>query len=859
MKKILALTTMNNTAALREALQKIKEDYGEIVKLTKIFLDDYEVSNVSLKSIEDEINSSAVILVDIRGDTRIGRELPSMLNDKGKTVIVLVGGGQEILKLTKMGNFAGEMIFKNNKDREFNIHSYIKAKKFSELTKKLGAFMPFGRLKDMRNWVLCQEYYGEGDPENIKNLILFLLKHYAHTKQIHKVPPPKKQPPYGLYLPDKGMFDNLMPYKKEINFDSKKPTIGILLYGGMHFSDTKPVADAIFKHLKGDVNLISIFSRTEHNIDALNKYLKDIDILLNLQYFRLHGGPFGGEPEPTYKFFKETSAPMLLPLRAFTTEIKDWREGKTGMNPIEIMLGVTLPELDGGVEPIFVAGLEGLDEPLLGKTKQIEVLDERIIKLCERTKRWLSLRRKSNHEKRVAIIVYNYPPGEENLASAGYLDVFESLRIFMESLKDGGYKLDVPEGSLKDFFFANGLFNSPNYLQKSGLKIPKESYLAWFKNLPENIRTNVIKHWGEPPGNIMVEGDFILIPAAILNNILIGVQPTRGVHEDADKAYHDKDLPPHHQYLAFYYFLEHQFKADAVIHFGTHGTLEFTKGKEIALSSECFPDILIGNIPHIYYYWIGNTSESTIAKRRAYAICISHASPPMKSSGLYEKYIVLEDLISQFEANNDDNTMKLIHEIAEELHMPLQISSLRSELLKMKRRLIPYGLHIMDRIPSSEEMIDYLLGVLRIDREFQSILKILAEKRGLIWEEIKQSKLADELEEQAKNLIKEIRDNRSTNELPEGYKEFVTKIIDKLRSPTEREGLLQVLEGRYIMPSRGGDPIRDPDVYPSGRAMYAFDPRLIPTVTAEIRGRKSAELLIESYISKHGKYPESVV
>ena len=134
----------------------------------------------------------------------------------------------------------------------------------------------------------------------------------------------------------------------------------------------------------------------------------------------------------------------------------------------------------------------------------------------------------------------------------------------------------------------------------------------------------------------------------MLGNIFLGIQPARGVHEDPDKAYHDKELPPHHQYLAYYFYLQKVFQPDAILHFGMHGTLEFTKGKEVALSSECYPDILIGAIPHIYYYWIGNTSEATIAKRRSYALCISHASPAMRPSGLYERYVVLEDLIREY-------------------------------------------------------------------------------------------------------------------------------------------------------------------------------------------------------------------
>jgi len=858
MKKILALTTINNTVALKEAVEKIREEYGDIVEVRKIYFDDYENPDVSLEPIEKEIESSDIILVDIRGDIRIGRELPKMLEGKDKTVVVLVGGSHHIFALTKMGKFRGDIIFQPGREKEFNIHSYIKAKKFSELAKKLGKIIPFGMIKDMRNWILAQEYYAEGDAENLKNLILFLLKNYAGVREIKKVPPPKPMPPYGLYIPKVGICEDIEEYKRKMKFDPSKPTVGILLYGGMHFDDTRPVADALYEYLKNDVNFIFLFSKVEYNIEALNKYLKDADLILNCQYFRIHGGPYGGEPEPTYEFLQKVDVPLLIGLRAYETDIDKWKESKQGLNPLEIVLGITLPELDGAIEPIFVAGLESFKDPVLGKVKQVKVLEDRIEKLGKRIKNWLSLRSKPNSEKRIAIITYNYPPGEDNLASAGYLDVFESMKVFLEKLKERGYDVRIPKESLKELFLSSGIVNSPNYVQKSGIKIPVDKYISWFRTLPDAVQKEVIKHWGEPPGNIMVDKGYILIPGVILGNVFLGVQPSRGVHEDPDKSYHDKDLPPHHQYLAYYLFLQKELRADAIIHFGMHGTLEFTKGKEVALSSECFPDILVGDMPHIYYYWIGNTSESTIAKRRSYAICISHASPPMKTSGLYEKYIVLEDLLNQYEEDEDERTLEMIKDIAEELHLPSDPRELRRELYKMKRRLIPYGLHVMDRKPTREELLDYLLGVLRIDREYPSILKLVAEKEGLSWEEVKETKLADEIETRAKEIIREILDGREPKWLPDGYGKFVRNIVENIQKSRESENLLRALEGKYIFPARGGDPIRDPYVYPSGRAMYAFDPRLIPTVAAEVRGRKAADMLINSYLKKYGRYPETV-
>ena len=315
---------------------------------------------------------------------------------------------------------------------------------------------------------------------------------------------------------------------------------------------------------------------------------------------------------------------------------------------MEIILGVTLPELDGAIEPVFTSGLEIKDDPDLGEIRIISTVPDRVEKLTKRILNWIKLRRKDNSEKKIALLTYNYPSGEENLANAGYLDVFASLEIFLQKLKENNYQVEIPESKLKDLFLSESILNSPNYLKKSGILIPVDEYKEWFSELPIEVQQDVTGSWGEAPGDIMVENGCFLIPGIELGHIFLGVQPSRGVHEDPEKAYHDKQLPPHHQYLAFYHYLENHFEADAVLHFGTHGTLEFTPGKEVGMSSKCYPDILIGNLPHLYYYWVGNTSESTIAKRRSYAQCISHASPNMKSSDLYEDYLILEELISQY-------------------------------------------------------------------------------------------------------------------------------------------------------------------------------------------------------------------
>ncbi len=857
--RILLLSTINNTLSLREAVGMVRREYGDIVRVQKVYFDDYEKGDVSLEPLERAISGSDIILVDVRGETRVGRELPRMLaGSKNKTIVTLIGGSSHIFALTRMGRFDGSRVFTPEREKEFDIHSYMKARKFSAIVRRLGAIVPVGMLKDMRNWVLAQEYYTEGDAENLKNLILFLLKHYACVKQIGKVPAPVRRPAIGLYVPGEGVCENLDVYKHRIGFSSHKPTVGVLLYGGMHFDDTRPVAEALYAELKEDVNLIFAFSKVEHNIEAVNKYLKDVDLFVNMQYFRLHGGPYGGEPEPTYEFLSKLNAPYIVPVRTYETDRKKWEEEPAGMSPLEIVLNMTLPEIDGAIEPVFVACLESEDDELLGKVKKVKVLEDGVRALAARIKRWLHLRFASNSEKRIAVITYDYPPGEYSIGEAGYLDVFKSLRVFLEKLGEEGYKVDLPDRPLEELFLAEGIVNSPAYVRKSRLRVPLDKYLQWFRALPVKVQKEVVSHWGPPPGDIMVDGTDILIPGVVLGNIFLGVQPARGVHEDPEKAYHDRELPPHHQYLAYYMFLEREFRADAIIHFGMHGTLEFTKGKEAALSRECYPALLIGSMPHIYYYWIGNTSESTIAKRRSLALCVSHASPPMRCAGLYGEYLVLENLLNEYDTTRDEKVLQEIKDVVNHLHMEPDVETLRKRLFKMKRTLITRGLHIMDRKPSSEDLEEFLLAVLRIDRDVPSLFRFLAERKGTEWGKIKNTHAEHELENTARKVITAVLNGRAPEWLPKDYVAFINQVAAATRDFCESRALLDALCGRFVMPARGGDPVRDPEVYPAGRAMYAFDPRLVPTVTAEARGRQAAEMLLNAYRKREGRWPETV-
>ncbi len=866
MVRFLLFSTMDNTRELREAVSELKIEHGNILSLRKIYLHDLEKGQISLDEVERELQTSQIILVDIRGQSGISDFLQKLLPQTKATIVVLIGGSSQIFALTRMGSFKGSDIFKG--DRQMDVESFIKARKFSELTKKIGSVFPLGKLKDMRNWIIAQEYYSNYGKENIKGLLLFLLREYGGIKVRH-VPPPQKTLDFGIWWPEKGFYSELSQFQREIKWDNSRPTIGIFFYGQMHFEDCTPMVREFITAVGDRTNIIPVFSRVEYNLEAISKYFLSsgtpvIDLVVNMQYFRLHGGPYGGTPEPTYDLLQRLNVPVLTGFHLYTTEIEEWRRS-TRVNPLEVVLGVVLPELDGCIEPLVVAGLVSLgrDESILAEVKECQAIPERVAKLAERALRWISLRKKRSEDKKIALILYDYPPGEANIGTAGYLDSLASLEIFLKKLAASGYRVELPAGRLSDTLISRGVVNSPRFKSSSPeIMVSAEKYVEWYSALPAEVQEELEEHWGPPPGEVMVEDGKLLIPGIILGNVFVGLQPARGVHEDPQKAYHDKDLPPHHQYICFYKWLEKEFKADALIHWGMHGTLEFNKGKEIALSQNCYPDILIGNIPHIYYYWVGNTSESTIAKRRSYAVTISHASPPMVPSDLYGAYLELEDLLAEHDKAEDKDKgrlLELIREKASELNLDAaDVEALKLLLYRMKRRLIPGGLHIIDRRLEGESLISYLTSVLRLGREIPSLYELLAERRGVSRAALtKDPKLAEEIEEEVRHLLAQLLEGKRVA-IPEEISRYILQLREQIYQSDESGALLKALSGGYVLPNLGGDSIRTPGIFPLGRNMYEFDPRLIPTRTALRVGEEAVSSILRKFHEKHGCYPESV-
>ncbi len=459
-------------------------------------------------------------------------------------------------------------------------------------------------------------------------------------------------------------------------------------------------------------------------------------------------------------------------------------------------------------------------------------------------------------------------------------------------MKDAGYSCEqIPSLKLEEIFMNKGVCNSSKWFDKKEIKIryDVEKYLSGTKdNFHKFMVERIAKDWGEAPGEIMTDTDSFLVPGIIEGNIFVGLQPSRGLFEDPSRLYHDKELSPHHQYLAFYRWLEKEFKADVVIHVGTHGTLEFLPGKENALTNRCFPDYMMGKMVHLYLYYTGNPSEATIAKRRTYACMISYSGPMFKRFRSYGDYVELENMIDEYmeakELASEKEPELLAHITRKVSDMKLVIDgdltvdNISGELIRLKTSLMPAGLHEIGKPFTEKEKESFLSAILSWNRgEIRSLKEIIENeyhalkfylpgksKTNMIEKEEQIFKLADSLVKDyffgEKNLYNQICKKLS----PAGRKKIKNTFkygessLRLIEDTDEIAGLLNGMDGNYTEARLGGDLIRDPEIFPTGHNIFQFDPRLVPSKMAMERGDRIAQSTIDYYLNKEKKYPESV-
>ncbi|MGB5157346.1 MAG: cobaltochelatase subunit CobN [Desulfobacterales bacterium] len=530
---------------------------------------------------------------------------------------------------------------------------------------------------------------------------------------------------------------------------------------------------------------------------------------------------------------KKANVPVLNGQYLFFSTSDEWLVSPQGLSPVELAYQFSTPEISGLVEPTVI----GVKEQVIkADKKNIEIykyipVEIHAQKLAMRAAKWHALRQKANKDKKIVLIYYNHGAGKQNIG-ASYLNVFRSINEIIRNLKQKGYFIEgeITEEKIKDLLLKSGRNIgswAPDELdqllrEKNAAFVSMSDYRKWFGETPADFQKKVEKDWGKPENSkIMVKNGRFVIPCIRLGNLILVPQPVRGWSDDTDKLYHSTVLYPHHQYNAFYFWLQKEIRPDAMISLGTHGTHEWLPGKQAGLTWQCPPEVLIGDIPNLYPYIVDDVGEGIQAKRRGRGVIIDHAVPPFKSGGTYEEYSKLASVIGEYEASSSEKIrparLERIRETAIWLGLDKDtglsviddsaLEKIKHYLLELKSEMIPFGLHTFGVSPSGEG-----------------------------------------LEETAGAMAKK----------GENPVEFYRKNIVAC-GPSEMDSLIRGLSGGYIPSASGNDPIRNPESLPTGKNFYAFDPEKVPSKEAWENGKKAATEIIEAYRKKHeGKYPEQV-
>ena len=757
-------------------------------------------------------------------------------------------------------------------------------------------------------------YFHYDGEENMRNLFYWLGREFGGLACTAE--PPRPLAWNGVYHPRwQGNPEDIAGYLAA-HYKEDRPTVGVIFYRAEWITGDFTYHAALIRAVEAaGMNVIAVFSNSYRDervespslMDAIRKYFfRDgqpfVDVIISTMKFSIKAG--GTRIEDLY----ELGVPIL---EAYTVlaQKEEWERSPSGLDPMEVSMSVAMPEFDGVIHAVPIAA-KVRDES--GEVSYA-AFDERMERIARKARKWAALRHKPNAEKKIAVVFHNYPPTNANIGSAAGLDSPESVIRLLTAMRAAGYVIDeIPESSkafmklLTDHATNDRRFMSATQAKSADGQLTAEQYRAFFTELPIEVRAQLTKDWGD----VFNYDGKLLIPGTLNGNLFITVQPPRGFGEDPGKLLHSPDAAPTHHYIGYYHWLRDIWKADAVIHVGTHGSLEWLPGKSTGLSNSCYPDISLGDLPDIYPYWITIVGEGIQAKRRGAACLISHLSPPMELAGDFEELGELEQVLDEyvhFRASQPDNleaAEALVREKAAACHFEDEIeegadfsdyaTALHNYVTDIKNMQIRTGLHILGRAPEGERLIDFVCALVRMEHGGEaSLVRLIAAQAGYDYEELlthsarmtadgmTYGRKLDAVESELRAIIAFLAEHDYTPEAAEAalalpiiaaasaearasfsqaLHEIVEDMVPRLRR-TEGEitETLRALTGRYIEPSPAGAPTTNGvDVLPTGRNFYGLDPRCMPTPAAWEYGKQLGDALIEQYISDEGRYPEAV-
>jgi cobaltochelatase CobN len=692
---------------------------------------------------------------------------------------------------------------------------------------------------------------------------------------------------------------------------SGRSVIGVLIHENHRRNDDMAIADALFKAISatGCAPLILVTGINPAFEDRLNTTMAYADVIINTTGMSLSilSSPGDGSAPREKSIFESLNLPVLQAMHTYYT-YEQWEKAPAGLDAMMLSGCVYQPEFDGQIICFPVCTREMVKTPY-GTKCVTQPIEERINKIVRLAMNWARLRHIPAVEKRVAIILHNMPPRNDMIGCAFGLDTPASVFNMVCGLVNEGVVTDYDFADGKDIIdrIIAGLTNdgrwlpSEEMLRRSVDTVPSDKYNEWFSALGENVREKMTADWGKVPGEFMTVDGKILIPGILNGNVFIGLQPPRAFEENAEACYHSTDIVCPHQYIAFYKWVEHVFKADVIVHVGTHGTIEWLPGKEIGLSRDCYPDIAIGCLPHLYAYNICVTGEGMQAKRRTAAALIGHLIPSMKESGVYGELAEMDELLAAYNHAKQATPARLpafheqIWELAAALKlnidldtpekpeaalMPDFIEKLHRWIERIKSSEVRDGLHLFGQAPEGERMKNLLRLLVRVrNGDIPSLREAICAEQGLDARELMSNPgvtgtdgrtnamVLDEIDVKSRQLMEmlascsyrpgELHMREETQALCRYICETLCPAL--LKTEDELSFFLKGVRGEFISPGPSGNPSRgNARILPTGRNFYATDPGAIPTRSAWRMGQTLAQQLIDAELRERGTYPESV-
>ncbi|MGH1578097.1 cobaltochelatase subunit CobN [Planktotalea sp.] len=760
-------------------------------------------------------------------------------------------------------------------------------------------------------WAYCVE----GGPDNAQNLLRYAKSMLDGGENPSAAAPLLRA---GVYWPGAGI-SNLDAARAD--WTDGAPVVPIIFYralvqgAGLH-----PINRLTRALLKEGLNPLPLFVaslKDPVSVATLQQVFTDAPpaVILNCTSFAV-GSPHAGDNAPSNPLTMPAAndAPIFQTVLSASTE-EAWASGLTGLSGRDIAMNVALPEVDGRIlsRAVSFKGEAYFDEATECPIATYRAQGDRIGFVAKLAANWANLRVISPENRQVSLVLANYPNKDGRLANGVGLDTPAATVNALHALKDNGYGV-VNNPSNSDALMAEVMAGPTNWLTdragtEGGELLPLDLYKQHFATLPLDVRDQITDRWGAPENDPFLTPEGFKLSILKFGNATVGIQPARGYNIDPTDTYHSPDLAPPHNYLAFYIWLRHVQGCHAIVHMGKHGNLEWLPGKAIALSQDCMPEAVFGPTPHIYPFIVNDPGEGTQAKRRAQAVIIDHLTPPLARAETYGPLKDLEALVDEYYEAAGVDPRRIDYLRREILSMTSStgldkdagltgtdedsdLAKLDSYLCELKEAQIRDGLHIFGTSPVDDLERDLAIALVRVPRGNgtggdASLIRALAEDCGVDIDPLdcemgaayngprhkflesmgpdtwrSNGDTVERLELLAQHAIQ-------WSETPEHFSATAlvletlhAEVLPNLRScgPSEMNGLLKALDGKFVAPAPSGAPTRGRlDVLPTGRNFFSVDSRAVPTPTAWALGWKSANLLIEKHLQTHGDWPRTML